>query len=146
MGAISLALLFTIACGPIGPVPGGRLSGEVEQTVPADWSFTDAHDTVQLETGGSNDPYSVNVWATSVEGELFIAAGTGGDTKWAQNIKADPKVRLRVDDRIYELRAIRIELTPEIQDRFLSAIEKKYDFVRDEDDPDDAWLYRLAPR
>jgi hypothetical protein len=145
IGSLAIALLFALGCGPIGPVPGGRLSGQVESSAPTDWSFTDAYDTVQLETGGS-DPYSVNVWATSIGGELFIAAGTGAGTKWARNIEADPDVRLRVDDRVYELRAIRVELTPEVQDRFLSAIEKKYDFERDDEDTNEAWLYRLAGR
>jgi hypothetical protein len=141
---IPLAAL-ALACGPIGPMPGGRLSGEAEAQVPSDWSFTDAVDTVQLETGGS-DPYSVNVWATSVDGQLMIAAGNGGESRWARNLEADPLVPLRADGRIYELRAVRGGLTPEVQDAFLTAIEKKYDFERDPDDPDDAWLYRMTGR
>jgi len=140
-----LAALVTLACGPIGPIPGGRLSGELETTVPSDWSFTDAHDTVQLETGGA-DPYSVNVWATAMRGDLYIAAGSGAESRWARNIEADPKVRLRVEGGVYELRAVRVPLTPEIERDFLAAVQAKYDFERDPEDEDDAWLYRMEAR
>jgi len=143
--ALLVASLVSLACDPVGPIAGGRLSGEVETQIPSDWSFTDAHDTVQLETGG-DDPYSVNIWATALGGELYAASGSSAESRWAANIEADPNVRLRIDGTIYELRAERIELTPEFQTNFRAAIEAKYDYEIDEDDAAEAWVYRLQPR
>ena len=90
-------LLFVglVGCGPIVMIPGGELSGNVEPT-PANWAFTDAVDTVQLESRPS-DPYSVNVWAVAVGDDLYIAAGSGTETAWAQNIAEDDRVRLRIE-------------------------------------------------
>ena len=55
--------LVLVGCGPIVMVPGGELSGTTTP-VPADWAFSDAVETVQLETR-PDDPYSVNVWGVS---------------------------------------------------------------------------------
>ena len=145
LGSTLFLLLFALGCGPIGPIPGGRLSGETLAAVPSDWSFTDAYDTVQLETGGA-DPYSVNVWATAVKGDLYIASGSGGESQWARNIEADPMVRLRIDGRVYELRAVRVPLTPEVERDFLAAAQAKYDFEGVPEDEKDAWLFRMEGR
>ena len=52
---------LALACGPIGPIPGGALRGDPVAEPVQDWSFLDAEHTVQLETR-PGDPYSVNVW------------------------------------------------------------------------------------
>ena len=46
---LSLSLLV-IGCGPVGPFPGGSLSGKVATDLPADWSFSDdeKNDTVDF--------------------------------------------------------------------------------------------------
>ncbi len=52
---LTLCALLGGACGPQGPLgilPGGPLAGEVVEAPVADWSFTDAHLTVALETRG----------------------------------------------------------------------------------------------
>lgn len=143
-----MGLLLCSACGPpLGPLPGGRLSGEVVAP-PADWTFTNAHDTVQLETNPA-DPYSVNIWGTRVGDSFYVAAGEGGEATWAQHIEADPNVRLGVGGNLYELRAVRIDLDdePETRAAFLAALQQKYDFDAEEDErSSEAWLYRLDPR
>ena len=101
---LSLALL---ACGPLGPLPGGRLSGEVAGA-PPDWAFSDAEKNVQLETR-PGDPYSVNVWGVAVGDHFYLASGQAGESKWAQYIVEDPEVRLRVAGTVYEMRAVRVE-------------------------------------
>ena len=73
-----LITLLILACGPLGPLPGGELSGSVA-SAPSDWSFTDEQENVQLETRPS-DPYSVNVWGAGVDGSFYVAAGRGADT------------------------------------------------------------------
>jgi hypothetical protein len=124
-------------------IPGGSLSGDV-QPVPADWSFTDEVETVQLETR-PDDPYSVNVWGVGVGDTFYIASGRGIDAAWAEHIEANPNVRLRVGDAIYELAAARTTDPAEL-DAFLAAAKQKYDFEPEPEQRETAVLYRLTPR
>ena len=139
---LTTTLTLMLGCGgPLVMLPGGALSGPVE-TPPADWSFTDAHETVQLETRPA-DPYSVNVWGTAA-GDHFYVAGRA-DNEWAAHIAADPNVRVRIDGTVYELHAEATSDEAEL-DAFLVALEKKYDFEPDPEERERAALFRLTPR
>jgi hypothetical protein len=140
---LAIPLLLVLGCGPLVMIPGGSLSGDV-QPVPADWSFTDEVETVQLETRPS-DPYSVNVWGVGVGDIFYIASGRGVDAAWAEHIEANPNVRLRVGDAIYELDATRTSDPAEL-DAFLVAAKAKYDFEPEPGQRETAVLYRLTPR
>ena len=48
-----------VGCGPLGPIPGGALSGELGSADAADWSFGKDLETAQLETRRA-DPHAVN--------------------------------------------------------------------------------------
>lgn len=139
--ALGLVLLL-VGCGPLITIPGGSLSGTAAP-VPTDWSFSDEVETVQLETRPS-DPYSVNVWGVGLGDRFYIAAGDP-ENRWARNIEADPEVRLRIGETIYEMRA---EVTRDPADReaFLAAARTKYDWEPEADETDDAILFRLGPR
>jgi hypothetical protein len=101
--------------------------------------------TVQLETRPS-DPYSVNIWGVAMGSDFFVVSGRGMEAAWAQHIEADPNVRLRVGDDVYELRAVRVEATAD-RDLFLAALSKKYEeFDASEEQPSEATLYRLEAR
>jgi hypothetical protein len=139
---LALVLSCLLGCGPLVMIPGGRLSGE-ENPVPANWSFSDATETVQLETR-PEDPYSVNIWGVAVGADFYVASGSA-DNAWAQNIAADDRVRLRVDGVLYALRAERDD-SPEGRDRFLAAAKTKYDFEPEPDEASDAILFRLVAR
>ena len=138
-------LMFCLGCGsPIVMLPGGSLSGTVVPT-PTDWTFTDATETVQLETR-PDDPYSVNIWGVAMERDFFIVSGRGMQNAWAQHIEADPRVRLRVGTQIYELWA-EVSRDPADRERFLAALSAKYDdFEPDEAEASDALLFRLVAR
>ncbi len=142
--ALLFLCLLALACGPLGPLPGGELSGVVATRPPQDWSFTDEIDTVQLETRLS-DPYSVNLWGVGIGDRFYLASGRGGDAKWVEHIAESPDVRLRVGDTIYELRAVRVPIETE-GDRFLAALKHKYDWEPSGEERDAAWLFRLDPR
>ncbi len=140
---LTLALL-ALGCGPIGPVPGGRLSGKVAASPPSNWSSVDKEETVQLETRPS-DPYSVNLWGAGIGDGFYLASGRGGDARWVGYITEDPNVRLRVGDTIYELRAVRVEDETESQS-FVQALKRKYDWEPSTQERERAWLFRLNPR
>ena len=132
-----------LACSPLGPLPGGRLRGEVKPP-PSDWSVADAIENVQLETRPS-DPYSVNVRGAGLGDHFYLASGHGGEAKWVRHIAEDPNVRLRVADAVYELRAERVEDEASRQ-RFLEALKRKYDWEPTGEESERAWLFRLGPR
>lgn len=144
-GVAGLALaLATLACGPMGPVAGGRLDGELVTAPVGDWSFSDAADTVALETK-PDDPYSVNVWAVADGAKLYVASGNGPGTAWAENIHADSRVRVRIDGKLYELSAVEVTDDAEKQ-ASLALYKKKYDYEPKPEDAGKAILFRLEPR
>jgi hypothetical protein len=123
-------------------MPGGGLEGPVEPG-PSDWSFAGDSGTVQLETR-PQDPYSVNIAYTVIQGRLYINAG-GTETQWVKNMAANPQVRLRLDDTLYELRAERVTDRDEIA-TFGKAWTDQSFFRRDPGKLEQVWLYRLRPR
>ncbi|HEX7036200.1 MAG TPA: hypothetical protein VF210_10520 [Pseudomonadales bacterium] len=140
---ILIALTSLAGCSePFVVFSGGTLSGE-ERPPPEDWSALADEETVQLETRPA-DPYSVNIWAVSVERDVYVATGADG-TRWTGFIGQDPRVRLRVGQTLYPLRAVRVTDREE-QEQVARAYADKYEL-----DPEDNWVrealvYRLEPR
>lgn len=147
IGILTLSLLVffsgTGCDGPLVMIPGGVLSGDVQPT-PSDWSFSDDVRDVQLETR-PDDPYSVNVWGIGIGERFMVASGRGLEATWAQHIQADPRVRLRIEDSVYELSA-RLSQDPRDRDLFLEAARAKYDFEPEAEDAEKAVLFVLEPR
>ena len=138
-----LALLVTAACnGPLLLLPGGALGGET-RPAPGDWTFAGDHGTAQLETR-PDEPYSVNLAYTVLNGQLYINAG-GTETQWVSNMQTDPRVRLRIDGVIYELTAERVTDGDEIL-AFAKAWTGQSFFRRDPASYEEVWVYRLAAR
>lgn len=144
-----LALLAQLACGPLGPIPGGRLRGaEHEGPAPA-WDRFAQVEQVQLETN-PEDPHSVNTWIGVYEGALYIptslirGADDPRERTWVKNVQADPKVRLRIDDTVYPLRATQVE-DPATVEAVRSMLLSKYE-VESDPHAQAAWIFRLDPR
>jgi len=145
LAGLALATLATalLACsGPFVLVPGGELEGPT-RPAPESWAFTDAVDTVQLETR-PDDPYSVNIWLTAADEHLYVHAGANR-SRWAEHIEADPRVRIRVSESIYELVATRVREQSEL-DRFAEAYDEKYGLRPRNENVDEVYLFRLEPR
>lgn len=139
-----LSALVLFGCEPMGPLPGGPLSGEV-QPAPDDWSALGGVEIVQLETR-PDDPYSINIWGVGLGKHYYIASGGGGESKWVGYIQANPNVRLRIDDSIFELNAVRVTDEAELS-RTTKQFYKKYDMESQGDEAAaEAWLFRLARR
>ena len=146
-----LLLAISLACGgPVGPVSGGVLSGEAAEA-PANWSFVDGVDQVQLETNPA-EPYSVNTWVGSAEGKLYVPTSmilgpnTPSEREWVRNAQADANVRIRISAKIYERRAVRVSDVAEYA-AARAALEKKYALGPDDMDPErEIWIFRLDAR
>ena len=140
---ISFAICFAVlACGPTLVIPGGELSG-TREPAPSDWTWTDDVSTIQLETR-PEDPYSVNIWVVAKGDTLYVHAGKNRSAL-VENMEADPAVRVRVGERIFELTASRVEDQAEF-DAFADGYEKKYSTRPRNENVDEAYLFRLAPR
>ena len=136
----SLLLLGVAACSePFIVFAGGSLSGE-EVLAPVDWSELESIDTMQLETRPV-DPYSVNIWATGIGRDLYVGTGPDG-TRWSGYMTEDPKVRFRVNGKVYRLLA-RPVTDPEERLRVARAYVDKYDLDTDENWVMDALIFRL---
>ena len=139
-----IAALVTLSCnGPFGLLPGGALEGPVSPAPVEGWTFAGDSGTAQLETN-PEEPYSVNIAYTILDGRLYINAGDTR-TQWVENMESDPHVRLRIDGALYELQAERVEAGDEI-DRFAEAWTSQSMFRRDPRELEEVWLYRFAQR
>jgi hypothetical protein len=128
--------------GPLPFLSGGQLEGE-ERPVPERWELEEDFAIVQLETR-PEDPYSINLAYTLIDGELFLNAGDT-ETQWVQHMEADPRVRLRISDGIYPLRAVRVTDPVEIT-AFGDAWTSHSMFHRHPDELEEVWIYRLVAR
>lgn len=147
--AILWMALAVLACGPIGPIPGGRLGGPVHRGAPPDWQALSEIETIQLESR-PDDPHSVNVWFAVDQGVLYVPTSLlrGPDDPeerdWVRNTIADPRVRLRIDGTLYPLHAARVEGGEELE-RVRAVLARKYDIELDEH-ANNGWLFRMAAR
>jgi len=110
--------------GPLGPIPGPELSGSVIEEPVEDWSFIDAIKVVQIETR-PEDPYSVSTWATRIGDGIYVFA-SDDESPWVRNISQDPRVRIRIEGRIYERRAVSVA-NLETKRTFLTTVRSKYE-------------------
>jgi hypothetical protein len=105
---ISVLWFVLTLAEPSGRLPGGRLSGEEVTGRVTDWSFTRDNRPLTLEVRPSN-PYSVNTSFFVLEGNLYVSSILGGDSRWAQFLIEDPNLRIRSGNKIYKVRATKIE-------------------------------------
>ncbi len=128
LGLTCIAAL--VACSePFVTIPGGELAGRPLDP-PPEWS--DVPDTIQLETR-PHDPYSINIWSVGLGYDLYIATSSGG-TFWTGYLESDNNVRVRLRDRIYALRAEKVQDRVE-RNRVAQAYAEKYEV-----DPADGWV------
>jgi len=137
------ALAWLFRSNPIGPISGRAVTGTVA-AYPDDWSFSDEHSTIAVEVR-PEAPHSVTTICFVHDGALYVPAQSGSTKDWTGYVVADPRVRLKIGDRVFEAAATRIEdADPET---FLTSAGKKYPQVASQDEiPEDIWLFRIGPR
>lgn len=102
---MTILVLYLNRSDPYGTIPGKRLQGE-EVTDPIDdWSFASQYRRVNVEVRPS-DPYSVNAGYFVDDGALYISSAK---SRWAQFLLQDPNIRVRVGEKLYRVRATRME-------------------------------------
>jgi hypothetical protein len=117
--------------------PGLWLSGEVETAAVSDWSFVDAQREIFVETRTwYGIPHSVTTVVVAHNGTLYVPSvyfegGEFPDARfWNRNVVRDPRVRLKIGDRIFERRAVLVE-DPAEWNGVLAAFAQKMPFWRE---------------
>lgn len=134
VGVILLSVL-TAACEPVDRRPGTWLSGDVVE-IPGDWSVTATEMEIFVETSPWwGVPHSVTTVVAASGEHLYVpsiyeqAAVFPGTKRWNKNIAADPDVRLKIGELLYELKAVPV-LDPAEFDVGFRALADKYPFWR----------------
>jgi hypothetical protein len=138
-GAVLWTVLAVVlmGTGPCGPIPGGQLDGPVVTAPVADWSFLGDSFACELETRPA-DPHSVRATCFQRDGVLYVGSIGAPYKRWPAMVAADPRVRVRLDGKVYERTAVRVT-DPAERTRLLSG---------DPSTPpsDSHWAWRLDPR
>lgn len=141
-----VALLLLSGCGqPMGPIAGGKLTGEL-QAWPEDWSFTDDIEEVLLEVD-PEDPYSITLWGVQ-DGAHFYVAGASMESRWVQKLVADSNTVLSIEGKLYLSRATRV-VDPAVMETVMQAYGTKYDLDREDGEDfieDGGMIFQLAKR
>jgi hypothetical protein len=123
VSAISITLLL-VACGP---VPGGKLDGTVAAP-PSDWAglLEGGRDICEIESRPSS-PHSIQLDCFLHKGHLYVQshrwvfASWWPVESWASIWIAQPDVLVRIDSKLFALRAVHVtnsaERTPILESR-----------------------------
>ena len=127
-----LAALRVIGLDPRARRPGLWLTGQPVTTAVTDWSFTDQHQTIYVQTRAWYGlPHSVTTTVTAYNGRLYLTSvyrpgmRFPDDRLWNKNILRDPRVRLKIGDRVFDGVATLVT-DPAERDGVLAAKAKKY--------------------
>ena len=136
-----LVVLPLFACiDPADRRPGLWLNGEVAEGG-GDWSFTDAHREIAIETRTPwLVPHSVTIVCAAKDGRFYVGARNPAGKRWVANVDGDPDVRLKIGDHIYEQRLVAMD-DAEDQEAAYAAYAAKYGWP--ESPPEDRPPFRF---
>lgn len=104
--------------------PGLWLKGESVTTPVTDWSFTQSIPQIKIQTQSPFLlPHSVTIWCAVYNGNLYVTSYRG--RHWVENIIRDPKVRLKIGDKVYD-RTLSVIDDPAEKAAVLQSKGKKY--------------------
>ncbi len=113
-------------------MPGLWLKGDLVTTPVTDWSFTDAVETVKLQTNTQYLlPHSVTTCYVSTNGQLCLTSlYRAGLTfprgrSWNTDVARDPHVRIKIADKLYD-RTLSFVTDPDEYGAAFQAKRKKY--------------------
>ena len=111
LGVLVLVYITAIFV-PINPneqQPGTRLSGDLAENQNPDWSFMKGRTKAYIETRSLYlIPHSITVSSWSQNGQLYVGCRACDTKYWPTNVVRDPNIRIKIDDKIYQRRAVRL--------------------------------------
>jgi deazaflavin-dependent oxidoreductase (nitroreductase family) len=91
---------------------------------------TDEAQFLYLTTTGrrSGQPREIEIWFTSRDARYYLIAEHGEAAQWVRNVRAEPRVRTRVDgqERAGRARVVDIGAEPELAVEVRRLSDKKY--------------------
>ena len=107
--AIALVSLRLLGYAPRDQRAGLWLTGDRVTEPVADWSFTEDHQEIFVQTRTPYlIPHSVTTYCTVYGGDLYLFSAyyQGGvfpdERAWNRNVMRDPRVRLKIGDRVFD--------------------------------------------
>jgi len=152
IGALLIGARF--ADGPIAIIAGGPFeSGELVGGPEPDWSFV--RDVQEVEFQLLEPARSRTTWILDHEGKAYIPCGYMTTwwgklwKQWPHEAEKDPRIVLRIGDKLYERQLVRIQEGPVVAP-LLAELSRKYaggrEIPMEAVTSDYLWLYELAPR
>ena len=153
---VMTALVIGARCadGPLAIIAGGPFErGQLVGGPEPDWSFV--HDVREVEFQLLEPPRSRTTWILDHEGKAYIPSGYMTTwwgklwKRWPHVAEKDPRILLRIGDKLYERKLVRIQDGPAVAP-LLAELSRKYAGGREI--PMEAvtsgylWLFELAPR
>lgn len=144
-----LCIIFSFllaACEPQDRRPGTWLTGELETNTVTDWSFSNEHQEVFLQTHPwYGIPHSVTVVMAAADSHIYVPSiymeepKTFPDGKyWNRIVSNNPNVEIKIGDKLYP-RVISLVTEDADFERGLTAFAEKYPFWKQiKDNPDKA--------
>jgi hypothetical protein len=122
-----LGVLRITGLNPHNRTPGLWLTGDPVTTPVTDWSFTDSFPNVELQTQGQFLPHSVTINCVAYNSQLYVTSTypAGPPRAWNANIMRDPRVRIKIGDKLYDRTAVAVTDPAEIAS-VMQAKMKKY--------------------
>jgi deazaflavin-dependent oxidoreductase (nitroreductase family) len=76
----------------------------------------------------SGRPREIEIWFTGRGGRYYLVAERGEAAQWVRNLRADPRVRVRVGDRSFDGRArvVDADAEPDLAADVRARSERKY--------------------
>lgn len=138
--------LAIVAAGPFE-------SGQLHTGPEPDWSFLRDYDTVEFQL--LEPPRSRTTWIMEHDNRIFIVSGYMNTwygkiwKHWPAQAEADGRVILRVDDRLYERRMVRVTGGDAVAP-VLAELSRKYTggatIPMSEITSGNMWMFELVPR
>jgi hypothetical protein len=112
-GVILVVVLYGVARSvPIEPQeqrPGLKLGGEPAAEQDTDWAFYTGPKKIWVQTRTwYGIPHSVTTTSFVVDGALYVPCRDCETKRWPKNVARDPRVRLKIDGKLYERTAVPI--------------------------------------
>tara|TARA_A100001011_G_scaffold85291_1_gene89304 strand:+ start:533 stop:994 length:462 start_codon:yes stop_codon:yes gene_type:complete len=106
-GAVLLSLyIYAQFSGPIGPIPGGKLKGEISISEP-DWKVLLPDGKFIEVQFGMKNAYSVTLDPHVIDDELYT--WSRAPNSWSSLIEEDPQVIVRIDGVLYRATALKVD-------------------------------------
>ncbi len=129
---VALVVLRVAGLDPNERRAGLWLTGEVVTTPVTDWSFTDKYRNIYVQTKTWYlVPHSVTTGCTAKDGKLYLTSiyrpgqQFPRDKAWNRNFVRDPRVRLKIGDKLYD-QTLALVMDETEKGAVLEAKAKKY--------------------